>query len=120
MATLTEQPAAMVALLTEMRPAVAPRWQRRIDALLAGDVAAQVQSIVGPICWMRCTPRQQQILVAFQTYANEHGHPPTMQELADTLGVSKVTIFEHVGAMEQRGVILRDKHKARSIELVRA
>ncbi len=41
-----------------------------------------------------------------------------MQELADQLGTSKVTIFEHVGALERKGVISRDKHKARSLEIV--
>ncbi len=41
-----------------------------------------------------------------------------MQELADHLGTSKVTIFEHVGALERKGVVKRDKHKARSLELV--
>src|SRR5256885_6588135 len=43
---------------------------------------------------------------------------PTMQELADQLGTSKVTIFEHVGALEKKRVIRRDKHKARSLEIV--
>ncbi|HYN86883.1 MAG TPA: transcriptional repressor LexA, partial [Ardenticatenaceae bacterium] len=43
---------------------------------------------------------------------------PTMQELADQLGTSKVTIFEHVGALEKKRVLRRDKHKARSLEIV--
>jgi repressor LexA len=41
-----------------------------------------------------------------------------MQELADQLGTSKVTIFEHVGALERKRVLRRDKHKARSLEIV--
>jgi repressor LexA len=41
-----------------------------------------------------------------------------MQELADQLGTSKVTIFEHVGALEKKRVIRRDKHKARSLEII--
>jgi len=41
-----------------------------------------------------------------------------MQELADQLGTSKVTIFEHVGALEKKRVLRRDKHKARSLEIV--
>src|SRR4029434_43687 len=47
-----------------------------------------------------------------------HGYSPTMQELADQLGTSKVTIFEHVGALEKKRVIRRDKHKARSLEII--
>jgi repressor LexA len=41
-----------------------------------------------------------------------------MQELADQLGTSKVTIFEHVGALEKKHVLHRNKHKARSLEIV--
>ena len=41
-----------------------------------------------------------------------------MQELADQLGTSKVTIFEHVGALERKRVLRRDKHKARSLEII--
>jgi repressor LexA len=41
-----------------------------------------------------------------------------MQELADQLGTSKVTIFEHVGALEKKRVLRRDKHKARSLEII--
>ena len=41
-----------------------------------------------------------------------------MQELADQLGTSKVTIFEHVGALERKRVLRRDKHKARSLQII--
>jgi repressor LexA len=40
-----------------------------------------------------------------------------MQELADQLGTSKVTIFEHIGALEKKRLLRRDKHKARSLEI---
>ena len=67
---------------------------------------------------MNLTPRQLDVLVAIRNYRHIHGYAPTMQELADTLGTSKVTIFEHVGALERKHVIRRDKHKARSLEIV--
>ncbi len=41
-----------------------------------------------------------------------------MQELADQLGTSKVTIFEHVNALEKKRVLRRDRHKARSLEII--
>ncbi len=66
---------------------------------------------------MNLTPRQLDVLVAIRNYRHLHGYAPTMQELADTLGTSKVTIFEHVGALERKRVIRRDKHKARSLEI---
>ena len=67
---------------------------------------------------MNLTPRQLDVIVAIRNYRHLHGIAPTMQELADQLGTSKVTIFEHVGALEKKRVIKRDKHKARSLELV--
>jgi repressor LexA len=67
---------------------------------------------------MNLTPRQLDVLVAIRNYRHLHGYSPTMQELADQLGTSKVTIFEHVGALEKKRVLRRDKHKARSLEIV--
>ena len=66
---------------------------------------------------MNLTPRQLDVLVAIRNYRHLHGYAPTMQELADQLGTSKVTIFEHVGALEKKRVLKRDKHKARSLEI---
>jgi repressor LexA len=66
---------------------------------------------------MNLTPRQVDVLVAIRNYRHLHGYSPTMQELADQLGTSKVTIFEHVGALEKKRVLRRDKHKARSLEI---
>jgi repressor LexA len=67
---------------------------------------------------MNLTPRQLDVLVAIRNYRHLNGYSPTMQELADQLGTSKVTIFEHVGALERKHVLRRDKHKARSLEIV--
>src|SRR5712671_6290317 len=66
---------------------------------------------------MNLTPRQVDVIVAIRNYRHLHGYAPTMQELADQLGTSKVTIFEHVGALEKKRVLRRDKHKARSLEI---
>src|SRR5277367_2763426 len=66
---------------------------------------------------MNLTPRQLDVVVAIRNYRHLHGLSPTMQELADQLGTSKVTIFEHVGALEKKRVLHRDKHKARSLEI---
>jgi repressor LexA len=69
---------------------------------------------------MNLTPRQLDVVVAIRNYRHLHGYAPTMQELADQLGTSKVTIFEHVGALEKKRVLKRDKHKARSLEITAA
>lgn len=67
---------------------------------------------------MNLTPRQLDVVVAIRNYRHLNGYSPTMQELADQLGTSKVTIFEHVGALERKRVLRRDKHKARSLEII--
>ena len=67
---------------------------------------------------MNLSPRQVDVVVAIRNYRHLHGYSPTMQELADQLGTSKVTIFEHVGALEKKRVLQRDKHKARSLEII--
>lgn len=67
---------------------------------------------------MNLTPRQTDVLVAIRNYRHLHGYSPTMQELADQLGTSKVTIFEHITALEKKRVLRRDRHKARSLEII--
>lgn len=67
---------------------------------------------------MNLTPRQLDVIVAIRNFRHLNGYAPTMQELADQLGTSKVTIFEHVGALEKKRVLRRNKHKARSLEIV--
>src|SRR5271155_4235604 len=67
---------------------------------------------------MNLTPRQLDVVVAIRNYRHINGYAPTMQELADKLGTSKVTIFEHIGALEKKRVLRRDKHKARSLEII--
>lgn len=67
---------------------------------------------------MNLTPRQNDVIVAIRNFRYVHGYAPTMQELADQLGTSKVTIFEHVGALERKRILRRDKHKARSLEII--
>ncbi len=67
---------------------------------------------------MNLTPRQLDVIVAVRNFRHLNGYAPTMQELADQLGTSKVTIFEHVNALEKKHVLRRDRHKARSLEIV--
>lgn len=67
---------------------------------------------------MNLTPRQLDVVVAVRNYRHLHGYAPTCQEMADQLGVSKVTIHEHLNALDRKGVIRRNKHKARSLEII--
>ena len=66
---------------------------------------------------MNLTPRQLHIAQLVRDGRVAHGYSPTMQELADDVGVSKVTVFEHVGALIKKGVLQREPNKARSLSL---
>ena len=65
----------------------------------------------------RLTPKQLRILTLIRDFQRKHGYSPTMQEIADTLGVTKVTVFEHVSGLEKKGLLRRSRHRARSLEL---
>ena len=64
------------------------------------------------------TPRQLGILRFVRDFRNRHGYSPTMQEIGDHFHLTKVTVFEHVGALERKGALLRGaKHTARSLRV---
>jgi|SRR5689334_4572492 len=55
------------------------------------------------------TRRQREILTYFETYRRQHGISPTLEEIAQSLGVNKVTVFGHVAELERKGVLVRSK-----------
>ena len=65
----------------------------------------------------RLTPKQLRVLTLVRDYQRKHGYSPTMQELAETLDITKVTVFEHVTGLEKKGLLRRSRHRARSLEL---
>lgn len=66
---------------------------------------------------MNLTPKQLRILKLIRDWRVRRGYSPTMQELADEIGVSKVTVFEHVEALIKKGALTRDANKARSLAI---
>jgi len=66
---------------------------------------------------MNLTPRQLHIAQLIRDGRVAHGYSPTIQEIADDLGVSKVTVHEHIGALIKKGVLQREPNKARSLSL---
>lgn len=66
---------------------------------------------------MNLTPKQLRVLRLIAETRRSKGYSPTMQELADHLGVSKVTVFEHVEALIAKGALQRDANKARSLSI---
>ena len=64
------------------------------------------------------TPRQLQILRFIRDYRRRSGYSPTMQEIGDSLQLTKVTVFEHVAGLEKKGLLSRGpKHSARSLQV---
>jgi repressor LexA len=63
------------------------------------------------------TPKQLRILSLIRDWRVRYGYSPTMQELADQIGVSKVTVFEHVEALIKKGALVREPNKARSLSI---
>jgi len=63
------------------------------------------------------TPKQLRVLTFIRDFTHTHGYAPTMQELGDEFGVSKVTVFEHVAALQKKGYLKRSRHRARSLRL---
>lgn len=63
--------------------------------------------------------RQKQILDFISQYIQKNGFSPTLQEIADALGVSSLaTVHEHLTAMVKKGVIKRYEGAVRGIEIV--
>ena len=66
---------------------------------------------------MNLTPKQLRIFEFIRSHRSTKGYSPTMQEIADALGVTKVTVFEHVEALIRKGALVRDPNKSRSLSV---
>lgn len=63
--------------------------------------------------------RQRQIIDFLAQYIQQHGFSPTLQEIADAIGVSSLaTIHEHLEALVRKGVIKKYEGAVRGIELL--
>ncbi len=62
------------------------------------------------------TEKQVAILNFIEDFREEHGVPPTVQEIADNIGVKGSTVFAHLRALQRKKQISRSS-KARSIAL---
>jgi repressor LexA len=63
--------------------------------------------------------RQKQILDFISQYIAKNGYSPTLQQIADAIGVSSLaTVHEHLEAMEKKKIIKRYDGAVRGIEIV--
>ncbi len=68
---------------------------------------------------MYLTKRQREIYNFVQGYLKKEGFAPTLQEIADNVGIASLsTIHKHLKNMEIKGAIRRDWNRGRSIELI--
>ncbi len=65
------------------------------------------------------TERQSAIYEFIASFLREHRKPPTLQEIADAVGLASTNgVSKHLDALEAKGYIKREPHQARSIRLV--
>jgi repressor LexA len=64
------------------------------------------------------TAKQLCVLRYFRDYRREHGISPTLEEAAEHLEVSKITVYEHLNQLVKKGAVRRDKAKARAVEIL--
>jgi len=66
------------------------------------------------------TTRQQQVYDFLATYIDDHGYPPTLQEIARHLNISgNLGVLRHLEALTRKGVIARNPGNSRAITLTR-
>ena len=64
------------------------------------------------------TEKQIRVLRYFRDYRREHGISPTLEEAARALGVSKITVHEHLNQLSRKGAVHRDRAKARAVAIL--
>lgn len=65
------------------------------------------------------TPRQREALQFLCDYQTRNGYPPTVQELADTLGIVKASAHEQISQLIRKGYVKREENRARSLTVLR-
>ena len=62
--------------------------------------------------------KQREIISFIETFIRRNGYSPTLQEIADAIGVkSLATVHEHLSALTKKGVIRKVSGEVRGIEL---
>lgn len=66
----------------------------------------------------RLTPRQLEALEWIRGFIADHGYAPTLEEIAEGLGVAKPTVQQYLEALEAKGAVARERYAHRSIEVL--
>ena len=67
---------------------------------------------------MFLTEKQLAVLNFIRDFIRDRSISPTLDEMSQYFHVSKITIYEHVSALEKKGALRKTRNLARSIELV--
>lgn len=64
------------------------------------------------------SPRQQEILNYIQGFVDEHGYPPAIRQIQDSLNISSTSVVAYnLKALETKGVLQREGKVSRGIKL---
>ena len=66
-------------------------------------------------CSLSLTEKQLNTLAFILQYREKNCISPTLQEIADSFGITKISVYERINQLEKKGIIKREKYKARSI-----
>jgi repressor LexA len=65
------------------------------------------------------TDRQREVYNFIVTFSGQHGFPPTMQEIAEHLGISgNLGVIRHLTALERKGFITKNPGSSRGIRVI--
>lgn len=65
------------------------------------------------------TRRQREILDFITSFRAAHGYAPSMEEIGEAFGLSSpATVHKHLTNLEAKGLIRRDAHRSRAIEVL--
>jgi repressor LexA len=67
---------------------------------------------------MFLTEKQLAVLNFIRDFIRDRGIAPTLDEMAQYFGVSRITVHEHVNALEKKGALTKARNMARAITLV--
>ena len=69
----------------------------------------------------KLTPKQQQIYDYILAFADEHGYPPSVREIAQAVGLkSPATVHFHLKGLREAGCITQAEGKTRAISITNA
>ncbi len=64
------------------------------------------------------TPKQLEVLRFVEEYTDRNGFSPTLQEIADRLRVTKVTVLSHLRQLEKARHVRRGYYRRRGIQVI--